>query len=35
MKKLITYFRRCKATQFRRERINANRKEIAHALGRM
>lgn len=35
MKQLITYFRRCMAAQRRRERINANRKEIAQTLGRM
>jgi hypothetical protein len=35
MKQLITYFRRRMAAQHRKERINANRKKIAQALGRM
>ncbi len=35
MKKIIRSIRRRKAAQRRRERMNANRKEIAHMLGRM
>lgn len=35
MKHLITYFHHRKAAQRRRERMNANRKQIARTLGRM